>query len=133
MNVTRTILVVDDNEVNRGLARDVLCFKGYVVHEAGNAQEALALIAEHRPDMVILDIQLPRVSGLDILADIRRSPDLTIARTKVIAATALARPDDRERCLGAGCDAYLSRPFTFKTLTDLVAAMLGPADPQPSR
>ena len=91
MNVTRTILVVDDNEVNRGLARDVLCFKGYVVHEAGNAQEALALIAEHRPDMVILDIQLPRVSGLDILADIRRSPDLTIARTKVIAATALAR------------------------------------------
>ena len=124
MTTPRTILVVDDNDVNRQLTVDVLRWKGFTVLEATSGQDALDRIKSDHPDLVILDIQLPRMSGLDVMTQLRRSPDKVVAGTKVLAATALAMPDDRERCLAVGCNDYLARPFSFKMLSDRIAALM---------
>jgi CheY-like chemotaxis protein len=124
MTTPRTILVVDDNDVNRQLTVDVLRWKGFTVLEATSGQDALDRIKSDHPDLVILDIQLPRMSGLEVMRQLRGSPDKVMAGTKVLAATALAMPDDRERCLAVGCNDYLARPFSFKMLSDRIAALM---------
>lgn len=124
MTTPRTILVVDDNDVNRQLTVDVLRWKGFTVLEATSGQDALDRIKSDHPDLVILDIQLPQMSGLEVMRQLRGSPDKVMASTKVLAATALAMPDDRERCLAVGCNDYLARPFSFKMLSDRIAALM---------
>ena len=124
MTTPRTILVVDDNDVNRQLTVDVLRWKGFTVLEATSGQDTLDRIKSDHPDLVILDIQLPQMSGLEVMRQLRGSPDKVMAGTKVLAATALAMPDDRERCLAVGCNDYLARPFSFKMLSDRIAALM---------
>jgi len=118
------VLVVDDDHRNRQLAVFGLSASGWTVIEAGTGVEALLLIEQRRPGVVVLDVQMPGVDGLEVLRRLRGHRDKAIARTWVLAATALAMQGDRQRCLAAGANDYLSRPFTFKELRARIQAAL---------
>jgi two-component system cell cycle response regulator DivK len=102
------ILVVEDNEKNMKLFRDVLVAAGYRTLEATTGGDALALAAEHTPDLVLMDIQLPDIDGVEALGRLRA--DGRTASVPVLALTAQAMEGDRERFLAAGFDGYLSKP-----------------------
>ena len=105
------ILVVEDNERNMKLFRDVLHASGYRTLEATTGREAVALAAEHGPDLVLMDIQLPDIDGVEALGRLRAN-DRT-ASLPVLALTAQAMEGDRERFLAAGFDGYLSKPVNI--------------------
>lgn len=128
------VLVVDDNDVNRFVAAHVLEARGFTVIQASDGAEAVRLTFEQRPGVVVLDIQMPGMSGLEVLAQIRAADDPAVAATPVIAATALAMAEDRQRCLAAGADRFLARPFSMQDLVEQVRALMPPAgetDQQP--
>jgi two-component system, cell cycle response regulator DivK len=108
---TPQVLVVEDNEKNMKLFRDVLQAKGYRTLEATTGEEAVALAAEHSPDLVLMDIQLPDIDGVDALARLRA--DGRSASIPVLALTAQAMSGDRERFLSAGFDGYVSKPVNI--------------------
>jgi two-component system, cell cycle response regulator DivK len=116
----KEILVVEDNSVNRELIREILESRGYSVTEAENGEEALASLRKQIPTVAIIDIQMPRLSGIDLIKSIRG--DSSLARTKCLALTAYAMSGDREKVLEAGFDAYLTKPFESK---ELLAAING--------
>ncbi len=118
------VLIVDDNEVNRFIAAHVLEAKGFTVLQASDGAEAVRLTFEQRPDVVVLDIQMPGMSGLEVLAHIRAADDQAVAATPVIAATALAMVEDRQRCLAAGANRFIARPFSMKELVNEVRALM---------
>ena len=102
------ILVVEDNEKNMKLFRDVLDASGYRTLEAATGERAVELVFEHRPDLVLMDIQLPDIDGIEALSRLRA--DGRTASVPVLALTAQAMEGDRERFLAAGFDGYLSKP-----------------------
>ena len=102
------VLVVEDNEKNMKLFRDVLQATGYRTLEATTGEEALELSAEHAPDLVLMDAQLPGIDGFETLRRLRA--DERTAGTRVVALTAQAMAGDRERFLEAGFDGYISKP-----------------------
>lgn len=106
------ILIVEDNEKNLKLVRDVLQFKGYRTLEAKTAEVGIELAEKHRPDLVLMDIQLSGMDGLTALHYLRAEP--RTASIPVIAVTAFAMKDDRERFLAAGFDGYLDKPINIK-------------------
>jgi two-component system, cell cycle response regulator DivK len=108
------ILVVEDNEKNMKLFRDVLQATGYRTLEASTAGQALTLAAEHSPALVLMDIQLPDMDGLEALRRLRQ--DEQTASIPVLAVTAQAMKGDRERFMEAGFDAYLSKPVDVDEL-----------------
>jgi len=112
------VLIVEDNERNMKLFRDVLVATGYCTIEATTGARALQLAAEHAPDLILMDIQLPDVDGVEALGVLRADP--RTAAVPVIALTAQAMEGDRERFLAAGFDSYLAKPVN---ITDLVAAV----------
>jgi CheY-like chemotaxis protein len=112
------ILIIEDNEKNRKLVRDVLAFKGYRLAEAETGEEGVRLARELRPDLVLMDIQLPGISGIEALGQIRA--DAAIGQTPVIAVTASAMTHDRQKIMAAGFDAYQSKPINVK---DFLAAV----------
>jgi two-component system cell cycle response regulator DivK len=112
------ILVVEDNEKNMKLFRDVLRATGYRTLEATTGGEAVALAAEHIPDLVLMDIQLPDIDGVEALGRLRA--DGRTASLPVLALTAQAMEGDRERFLAAGFDGYLSKPVN---VADFVAVV----------
>ena len=118
-----TILIVEDNEKNMKLARDVLQFHGFRTLEASTAQRGLELAAEHHPNLILMDIQLPGMDGLAALKVLRADPGL--AATKIVALTAFAMKDDRERFVSAGFDGYLSKPISIRELPVVVRRHLG--------
>jgi two-component system, cell cycle response regulator DivK len=105
------ILVVEDNEKNMKLFRDVLLATGYRTLEATTGTEAVDLAAEHSPDLVLMDIQLPDIDGVEALGRLRA--DSRTASVPVLALTAQAMQGDRERFLAAGFDGYLSKPVNI--------------------
>ena len=117
-----SILLVEDNQLNRRLARDVLELRGHTVTEACNVAEGRAEIAKRRPDLVLLDIGLPGGGGGRLLFEIRADPRL--AGLPIIAVTAFAMPGDRERLLATGFDGYLSKPINVHTFAADVEAFL---------
>jgi two-component system cell cycle response regulator DivK len=117
------ILVVADNEKNMKLFRDVLRATGYRTLEAGTAARALELAAEHAPDLVLMDIQLPDMDGLETLRRLRS--DGRTAAIPVLALTAQAMQGDRERFLAAGFDGYVSKPVNIVELVDTVRRHCG--------
>jgi CheY-like chemotaxis protein len=125
------ILIVEDNEKNRKLVRDVLQYKGYRTLEAETAEIGLSLAREARPALILMDIQLPGMSGIDALGHLRA--DATTRRIPVIAVTASAMMQDRQKILAAGFDAYQSKPIDVKGFLALVAQILeaGPGDGAP--
>lgn len=119
----KTVLVVDDNDINRYLAVQVLEKGGFRVVQASSGAEALAAVADGPPDVMVLDIQMPGLSGFDVLARIRGSGQAAVARIPILAATALAMAEDRERCLRLGANGFLPRPFGMKELVTRVRAL----------
>jgi two-component system, cell cycle response regulator DivK len=112
------ILVVEDNQTNMKLVRDVLQARGYRVHEATSGRQAVELATEHGPDLVLMDIQLPDIDGIEALGRLRA--DDRTASIPVIALTALAMQGDRERFQAAGFDGYVSKPVDIGELVRTV-------------
>ena len=116
------ILIVEDNEKNRKLVRDVLQFRGYQTLEAETAEEGIRLAQESRPALILMDIQLPGMNGIEALGRLRADP-----RTKkipVIAVTASAMTHDRQKIMAAGFDGYQSKPINVKEFVVAVREML---------
>jgi two-component system, cell cycle response regulator DivK len=105
------VLVVEDNERNMKLFRDVLEASGYRTLEAATGERAVELVFEHRPDLVLMDIQLPDIDGVEALARLRA--DERLSSVPVLALTAQAMEGDRERFLAAGFDGYFSKPVNI--------------------
>jgi two-component system cell cycle response regulator DivK len=120
-----TVLVVEDNPLNLKLVRDVLGHAGYRVLAAGDAERGIAMARAERPDLVLMDVQLPGIDGVEALARLRA--DGATARIPVVAITALAMKDDRERFLAAGFDGYLEKPVSVPALPGQVEALIGGA------
>ena len=114
----RKVVVVEDNERNMKLFREVLESSGYRTLEAETGERAVALTAEHRPDLVLMDIHLPDIDGVEALRMLRA--DERTASIPVLALTAQAMEGDRERFLAAGFDGYLSKPVNIADLLDAV-------------
>jgi CheY-like chemotaxis protein len=108
------ILLVEDNEANLLMTQDYLESYGYQVISARDGDEALTMMDENPPDLVLMDIQMPGMDGFEVLRRIRLQP--RFASVPIIALTALAMPGDRERCLEAGANEYLSKPVELKFL-----------------
>jgi two-component system, cell cycle response regulator DivK len=106
---TKRILLVEDNPVNRRLAGFLLRSQGYNVVEATNAVEALEIIAKNRPDLIVMDIQLPEMDGLEATTKLKAEP--ATANIPVIAVTSYAMAGDREKALAAGCSGYVTKPI----------------------
>ena len=118
------ILIVDDNEQNRRLARDVLQFAGFRTLEAAGGVEGLSLAAEHRPDLVLTDIRMPDIDGTEVLRRLRE--DERTSAIRVVALTSSAMKGDRERFLADGFDGYLEKPIRVREFPDQVRAHLAP-------
>ena len=108
----KTVLIVEDNEKNMKLARDVLQAKGYATLEAVNGEDGVQLALAHLPDLVLMDIQLPDINGFEAFARIRADPDA--ARIPVAAFTASVTVGDRSRITDAGFDAFIGKPVNLK-------------------
>jgi CheY-like chemotaxis protein len=116
------VLVIEDNDKNLKLVRDLLQLKGYQVLEAQTAERGLALAAERPPTLVLMDIQLPDLDGVSALERLRAEPGA--AAIPVVALTAFAMKDDRERFLAAGFDGYLPKPIDIRALPDQVQGFI---------
>jgi two-component system cell cycle response regulator DivK len=116
------ILIVEDHEKNRKLVRDVLQFKGYRTIEAETGEAGLALARAERPALVLMDIQLPGMNGIEALGHLRADP--ATRAIPVVAVTASAMMHDRQKILAAGFDAYQSKPIDVKGFLALVAELL---------
>jgi CheY-like chemotaxis protein len=120
------ILIIEDNERNLKLVRDVLQFNGFQTAEARTAEDGLALASANPPDLVLLDLQLPGIDGLEAFRQLRGSS--STAGVPVVAVTALVMKDDRERVLRAGFDGYLEKPISVRELPGQVRAFLTAAE-----
>ena len=116
------ILVVEDNEKNRKLVRDVLTFKGYTVIEAETGEDGVRLAKERLPKLVLMDIQLPGINGIDALRQLRA--DDATRSIPVIAVTASAMDRDRQTIMAAGFDGYQSKPLNVREFMAAVEAIL---------
>jgi len=113
-----TILIVEDNELNLKLLKDILDFQGYSTVVTGLGAAAVDLARQHRPDLILLDIQLPDISGEE--AARRLKADERTRAIPIIAVTAFAMTGDREKILNSGCDDYISKPFNIREFLALV-------------
>jgi two-component system cell cycle response regulator DivK len=121
-----TVLIVEDNEKNMKLVRDVLQHKGYKVLEAVNATAGLKLASDERPDLILMDIQLPDINGITALKMIRN--DERIARTPVVAVSASAMPDEQQKIVASGFDGYITKPINMKLFLETVERFAGKGD-----
>ncbi len=112
------ILIVEDNERNLKLVRDVLQVKGYSTLEAVTGEDGVKLALEHKPDLVLMDIQLPGINGIEALGQLRANP--VTAAIPVIAVTASVMQNDRKMITEAGFDAYVGKPINLKEFLDAV-------------
>ncbi|HVZ79263.1 MAG TPA: response regulator [bacterium] len=116
------ILIVDDNPINLKLTKLLLAKEGYRVLTAGSAEEALQSLENTRPRLILMDLQLPGMSGLELTAQLKADPafqDLVI-----VAVTAYAMKGDEEKALASGCDGYISKPLDVQTFASQVAGYL---------
>jgi CheY-like chemotaxis protein len=120
--MSETVLVVEDNALNLKLVRDVLVHAGYRVLEAGDAERGIELARSELPDLILMDVQLPSIDGVEALGRLRADP--ATAAIPVAALTALAMREDRERFMAAGFDGYLEKPVSVPALPGQVAALI---------
>ena len=121
----KKILIAEDDPASRELVREILAAQGYQVIEAADGQEALRMAEEEVPDLVLLDIQLPRVNGLAVVRQLRQNPRL--ANLRVVAVTAYAMRGDKEKALDAGFDAYITKPIDATALRNQIEQLLAVA------
>ena len=117
------MLIVEDNELNMKLFHDLLEARGYNILQTREGMEALRLARQHRPDLILMDIQLPEVSGLEVTKWIKDDPELH--PIPVIAVTAFAMKGDEERIRQGGCEAYLSKPISVAKFIETIRQFLG--------
>jgi two-component system cell cycle response regulator DivK len=120
---SKTILIVEDNELNMKLFHDLLEMRGYAVLQARDGVEGLKLARQHRPDLIVMDIQLPGVSGLIVAKSIK--DDAELKSIPIIAVTAFALKGDEEQMLAHGCEAYLAKPIATPVFLKTIAQFLG--------
>lgn len=116
--MAKTVLIVEDNELNMKLFHDLLEAHGYQTIETRNGIEALDLARKHKPDLIIMDIQLPEVSGLEVTKWLKEDEELR--SIPVVAVTAFAMKGDEERIREGGCEAYLSKPISVSKFLETV-------------
>jgi two-component system cell cycle response regulator DivK len=123
--VTRRILVVDDQEDNRRILRDLLTASAFQVIEATTGEDGITLAESERPDLILMDIQLPGIDGYEATRRIKTIPELRA--TPLIVVTSYALSGDDVKAFAAGADAYVSKPFSPRALLARVRELLGPA------
>ncbi|MCW2315477.1 two-component system, cell cycle response regulator DivK [Rhodoblastus acidophilus] len=123
--MAKKVLIVEDNELNMKLFNDLLEAHGYATLQTKNGVEAVSLARSHRPDLILMDIQLPEVSGLQVTQWLKDDP--TLAEIPVVAITAFAMKGDEEKILQGGCEAYLSKPISVVKFLETVRRFLGDA------
>lgn len=121
--MSKRILIVEDNDLNLKLFRDLLTAHGYETIETREGVEAVALTRSERPDLILMDIQLPEISGLDVTRQLKAEEELRYI--PIIAVTAFAMKDDEEKILSAGCQAYISKPISIVPFLNTVRKFLG--------
>jgi len=120
--MSKRILVVEDQEDNRQILRDLLGNAGYELTEAENGEEAIAAVAKQRPDLILMDIQLPVMDGYEATRRIRTNPDLN--SVPIIAVTSYALTGDEDKARAVGCDGYVSKPYSPRDLLAKVRTYL---------
>jgi two-component system, cell cycle response regulator DivK len=120
----KLVLIVADNDLNMKLFRDLLEANGYRTLHTRNGMDVLKLSREHKPDLILMDIQLPEVSGLEVTRWLKNDP--LLAHIPVIAVTAFAMKGDEEKILSGGCEAYLAKPISVNEFISTVKRFLGP-------
>ncbi|MBP5534819.1 MAG: response regulator [Alphaproteobacteria bacterium] len=116
------ILIVEDNEMNMRLFSDLLKSRGYEVLQCMDGKKALSVVQENHPDLVLMDIQMPGISGLEVTALIRQSKD--VAKTKIVAVTAFAMKGDEQKIIDGGCDGYIAKPIAVPNFLETVDSFL---------
>ena len=119
----KKILIVEDNELNMKLFHDLLEVHGYTTLQTKDGREALQLAREHRPDLILMDIQLPEVSGLEVTKWIKADDDLK--SIPAIAVTAFAMKGDEEKIRSGGCEAYIAKPISVNSFLETIQTVLG--------
>ncbi|HSF06502.1 MAG TPA: response regulator [Methylomirabilota bacterium] len=118
----RTVLYVEDNEYNRKIVRQLLSRTSYRLLEAPDGEAALALVRQDQPDLVLMDVQLPRMSGLDVTRALRAEP--ATAAIPIIVVTSFALSGDDQRAMAAGASGYLAKPYSPRDLLALIRKFL---------
>lgn len=126
--MARRILIVEDDEKSRRLLSDVLAFHGYEVAAVSSGEEGVRTAMANKPDAALLDIQLPGISGFEVLAGLRE-PQCCGARLPVVAVTASVMEQDRKKILSAGFDAFVSKPVNIRDLLATLNQLFAKADP----
>ena len=121
------ILIVDDNAANLKLARVLLSGEGYEVKTAADAAEALVLLQNFRPRLILMDLQMPRMDGFDLTRRLKADPEMK--GIVILALTAYAMKGDEEKARAAGCDGYVSKPIDTRALPGVIAKLLTHAEP----
>ena len=120
--MTKTVLIVEDNELNMKLFNDLLEANGRATLRAKSGVEAVNIARQHKPDLILMDIQLPEVSGLEVTRWLKEDPELR--GIPVVAITAFAMKGDEEKILQGGCEGYLSKPISVAKFLETVNAFL---------
>ena len=120
----RKVLIVEDNHLNMRLIEMILESDNYTLLKATDGQEALDIAAREHPDLVLMDIRLPKLNGLEVARKLKKNAQLS--HIPIIALTAHAMKGDMEKAIEAGCDSYISKPIDTRQLPKLVANMLSP-------
>lgn len=120
--MVKTVLIVEDNELNMKLFHDLLQAQGYHILQTGEGLAALALAREHKPDLILMDIQLPAISGLEVTRWLKE--DQALAHIPVIAVTAYAMKGDEERIRDGGCEAYIAKPIAVSIFLETIGRFL---------
>jgi two-component system, cell cycle response regulator DivK len=123
--MAKRVMIVEDNELNMKLFKDLIEASGYETIRTRNGLEALDLARAHKPDLILMDIQLPEVSGLEVTRWIK--DDEKLHRIPVIAVTAFAMKGDEERIRQGGCEAYISKPISVASFVQTIKSYLGDA------
>lgn len=118
------ILIVDDNPLNLKLTQVALTVEGYQVRTATDAAEALAVLGSYRPRLILMDLQLPGMDGLELTRRLKADP--ATHEIRIVAITAFAMKGDEQKALAAGCDGYIAKPIDVRALPGLVARHIGP-------
>lgn len=120
--MAKTVLIVEDNDLNMKLFHDLLEAHGYATIQTKDGMEAMKLAREKRPDLILMDIQLPEISGLEVTKWLKEDPDLR--RIPVVAVTAFAMKGDEEKIRQGGCEAYIAKPISVVKFLETVAKLL---------
>ncbi len=126
---SKRVLYIEDNFQNKRLIKKILAAKGYEVLEAEDGLQGIALAARERPDLILMDINIPGIDGMEATSRLKSSPDLS--HSPVVALTANAMRGDREKIMAAGCDEYLQKPVNSAKLVETIKRFIGESKATP--